>query len=220
MSNKTKSHQVLVGQTREMVVRLVEYFRKERDNGSPLLPLACVVERVAEALQIGKSTVTRILREKRNLSGSEQLKTPGLVRPRGCPVTDVDYDVIRNHIQEYYYARNITLTHQALRDSLYEQGLFKGDVTSLRRVLKRMANNKQNKEDSKTIKGVKRKDSKNETLKNQSACNVDKKRPEDDVSNKWINVKVEMEIGGKEEDSSNIIVHTIKPEPIDIEYSQ
>ena len=59
-TNKT----VLGSRARESVVRLRDYFKRELQNNGPLLPLNRVVDRVADALNIGRNTVSRITREK------------------------------------------------------------------------------------------------------------------------------------------------------------
>ncbi|CAH0726623.1 unnamed protein product, partial [Brenthis ino] len=100
---------VLNSETREFVVRLRDYFAREQQNGGPLLPLDNVRDRVADALGIGKATVSRITKEKFGESSMEEnkLSTP---KKKKCnrvhPVTspdDFDMAAIRNHIYVYYF---------------------------------------------------------------------------------------------------------------------
>ncbi|CAH1970170.1 unnamed protein product [Acanthoscelides obtectus] len=69
----------LGSQSQGLVLPLLNYFQQEKDNGGPLLPLLAVQERVAQALSISLSTITRI---QRRLSSNENvLRSPGKKRP-------------------------------------------------------------------------------------------------------------------------------------------
>ena len=98
---------VLNSETREFVVRLRDHFAREQQNGGPLLPIENVRDRVADALGIGKATVSRITKEKFGKSSMEEniLSSPkNKKHNRAYPVTHPDdFDVaanaaIRNHI--------------------------------------------------------------------------------------------------------------------------
>lgn len=54
---------VLEGQTREMVMRVRNYFEAVCQNGGPLLPQSQVRERIAAALGISSPTVSKIATE-------------------------------------------------------------------------------------------------------------------------------------------------------------
>lgn len=129
----------LNSQAREQVVKLYTYFERESANGGPLLPVTQTRDRVADALGIGKKTVTQILNEKYGPSGSEEnrLGTPKK-RKREKKVVGIDnFDAaaIRNHIYGYY-SRKEYPTRKKLIISLNEAGLFSGGKTSLSKVLK------------------------------------------------------------------------------------
>lgn len=129
---------ILKSQSREMVVKLRDYFERERQNGGPLIPVENVIERVAQALGIGTSTVSRITKEKFGSVGTEEkkLSTPKSVNKK-APQTDLDsfdVDAIRNHIYNYYERREFP-TLLKLTKSLKEAELFKGSRTSLWRIL-------------------------------------------------------------------------------------
>ncbi|CAH0594262.1 unnamed protein product [Chrysodeixis includens] len=131
---------VLGSQARELVVRLRDYFKREQQNNGPLLPISRVVERVAEALDIGRNTVSRITREKMGPDGMSEnkLSTPNKKRTKVKPITDLDgfaQVAIRNHIYGYYRRKEVP-TLLKLKKSLKEADLFKGGITSLRQVLK------------------------------------------------------------------------------------
>lgn len=131
---------VLGSQARELVVRLRDYFEREHQNNGPLLPLNRPVERVAEALGIGRNTVTRITREKIGREGvsDNKLSSPNKKRTKVKPITHLDdfaKDAIRNHIYGYYRRMELPTLHKLLK-SLQEAELFKGGTTSLWKVLK------------------------------------------------------------------------------------
>lgn len=136
---KTSQKTILDSQSRELVIRLRDYFERERTNGGPLISIDRVVDRVAAALDIGRNTVSRITKEKFGETGMEdnKLTTPSKKRRRNASITDLDsfdIDAIRNHIFSYY-DRNEYPTLVKLIKSLKEAELFAGGVTSLRLIL-------------------------------------------------------------------------------------
>lgn len=133
---------ILNSESREFVVRLREYFEREYQNGGPLLPLSQVGDRVADALGIGRATVSRISKEKYGESSMEEnaLSTPSKKRKKKCPVTDIDdFDAasIRNHVYAYY-TRGELPTLSKLSASLKESDLFNGSLPSLSSILKKV----------------------------------------------------------------------------------
>lgn len=128
-------------QTRQFVLRLRDYFEQEKQNGGPLIPVSQVRERVAAALGISTATVSRISIETYGTSGLESNipSTPNKKR-RPCRITEVDYfdaDAIRRHVYDYYLRKEIP-TLKKLTTSLRDSGLFRGQKTSLAKVLKRI----------------------------------------------------------------------------------
>lgn len=75
---------VLKSESREFVISLRDYFERECQNGGPLLPIEQVCKRVAAALGIGATTVSRISKEKFGESSMEdnRLSTPNKLRKR------------------------------------------------------------------------------------------------------------------------------------------
>lgn len=148
MPKRTKKT-VLNSESREFVIRLREYFERENQNGGPLLPLEQVCNRVADALGIGRATVSRISKEKYGESSKEMvaedeggkiLSTPNKKRKRVSPVTEIDdFDAaaIRNHIYAYY-ARGEFPTLKKISISLKDADLFKGSPPSLSKILKKI----------------------------------------------------------------------------------
>ena len=80
-------------QSREFIFRLREYFEKGRDNGGPLLPVTRVLDRVCDALKVGKTTVKSVTKEKCPVdfnTPSAVLRTLGKHRPRESSKTSLD----------------------------------------------------------------------------------------------------------------------------------
>ena len=88
-SNKEKKEhhrhnkKVIRDQGRELVSRVHNYFLLEKANRRPLISVQKAVKRTADALGIGVSTVTRILKEEKKsieAYGKPIFKTPGSTR--------------------------------------------------------------------------------------------------------------------------------------------
>lgn len=129
-----KKRQVLNGQTRQFVILLRDYFKREHENGGTLLPVSQVVERVADAFNISRRTVSRICKEQ------YEPKLSPKKRNRKKPVTDLDdaeKDAIRRHVNEYY-TRKEQPSFEKILLSLKTAGLFNGEKTSLRKILKKI----------------------------------------------------------------------------------
>lgn len=139
MAGKNK---VLGSQARELIICVRDYFERELQNGGPILPLDKVVDRVAAALGISRTTVSRVTKEKFGKDGisEEKLSTPNKKRTRTKTVTNIDdftKDAIRSHIYGYY-SRSELPTLPKLRESLKDADLFSGGLTSLSAILKDM----------------------------------------------------------------------------------
>ncbi|XP_045493402.1 uncharacterized protein LOC123692673 [Colias croceus] len=131
--------QVLKGQSRQLVLKLCDFFEKENQNGGPLIPFSQVRNRVSVALGISLPTVTKITNDAYGRSGLERNKpsTPKRKRrPRKVTgVDDFDADAIRRHVYDYYLKKEIP-TLRKLIVSLQRSGLFHGQKSSLAKVLK------------------------------------------------------------------------------------
>lgn len=125
----------LRSQSRVFVKRLHDYFMKEKDNNGMLLPANQVQQRVADALQIGRNTVSRIVKV-----NVEENQTPGKKRSRPSPKSALgrfDEIAIRNHIYEYYFRKEVP-TRTKLIASLEKAELFTGSTFTLSRILKNL----------------------------------------------------------------------------------
>lgn len=133
---RKKKREVLNAQSRELVVRLRDYFAQESMLGRPLLPVNHIVQRTANALGISTGLVVRITKEKYGASGMEEneLVTPALNRNRKKIYDKVDLDAIRTFVFEYQ-KQNKTASLKDLQTALTEKRLFSAGKSSLRRVL-------------------------------------------------------------------------------------
>ena len=121
-----------------MVLSLRQYFQVEKEVGGPLIQLAKVHERTAEALSIGRSTVRRITNEQRSTG---RVLTPGKHRERKCLVMKLDsftIDTIRQRIYFHYYLQRKYPTAAKLLHSLNEAELYDGYLLSLKTLLHEM----------------------------------------------------------------------------------
>jgi ABC-type transport system involved in Fe-S cluster assembly fused permease/ATPase subunit len=129
--------QVLNPQCREFVLRLREYFVKERNNGGPLISVDSVCLRVADALGISTRTVNNISKEA-CISSSVQTKAKNkITRKRIKPIIDKDsfeIDAIRRHIYNYYSDGEYPSLKKLLV-SLKSANLFYGQKSSLSKLL-------------------------------------------------------------------------------------
>lgn len=121
---------VLKGQSRELVLRLHNYFEKESRNGGPLVPMTHVRDRVTAALGIGNGIVSKITKEHYGSNGMEQHKLSSPNKKRLMPhkvtaVDSFDADAIRRHIYDYYERKEYP-TLKKLTVSLRDCGLFHG----------------------------------------------------------------------------------------------
>lgn len=87
------------------MLQLHDCFEQENQNGSPLIPISQVRNRVAATMVISLTTVTKITNKEYGKIGLEQNKpfTPKIKRrPRDMTaVDDFDADAIRHYV--YYY---------------------------------------------------------------------------------------------------------------------
>ena len=134
---KTGRGLVLKSQSRLLVYRLYEYFLKEKDNHGSLISTAKVTQRVSDALQISRATVSKIVNDHKKRKPDV---TPGKQRPHPRTVTSMDSfteNAIKNHIYSYY-ERKEWPSRKKLLISLKEADLFHGAKTSLSEVLHKL----------------------------------------------------------------------------------
>lgn len=121
-------------QARDIILRVLEYFQKEKENKGPLVSVEKVRVRVAAACGISEKSIQRIVKQKEE---DGIVSTPGKKRPRLDIVNKMDSfdkDAYRRHIYSYYERKELP-TLNKLVVSLGEAGLFSGSRSSLRRIL-------------------------------------------------------------------------------------
>ncbi|XP_076028786.1 uncharacterized protein LOC143017786 [Oratosquilla oratoria] len=142
MENSPKSHsRVLHSEAKEIIYNVNKYFLREKANRGPLLPPTQALARTAEATNVSKSTVKRILYicdtdnapEEPTLSSSKK-------KNRRPPVTDFnDYDknVLRRCVLGFYERKEIPTLYN-IREELRVKIPFDGCLVSLRKILMRI----------------------------------------------------------------------------------
>lgn len=90
-------------QARELICRVREFFKREYENGGPLLPLKDVVKRTADAVGVNKCTVVSIGLEKKSIeTASGLLDTPDEEISVSC-FDPFDQDASQGKINKEYY---------------------------------------------------------------------------------------------------------------------
>lgn len=121
------------------------YFELECNSGGPILDVTRVVDRTAAALNIHRSTVLRIGKEKERKEDMNDaatparslLETPGKKRSYDRRVSKMDaflQDAVRRHVYAYYQRKEYPTLNKLLV-SLKEAELFTGSRSSLRNCL-------------------------------------------------------------------------------------
>lgn len=95
---------VLHKQSKKLVLNLIDYFIKERENEGPLIPLQQVHERVSEALNISLRTICRIKHHNNVLTKKRK-------RIRKKPKTLDVCDGVKMEIREVIYNFYESKTH-------------------------------------------------------------------------------------------------------------
>ncbi|CAH0382901.1 unnamed protein product [Bemisia tabaci] len=116
------------------------YFEKEKQNNGPLLGINQVLERTAQALDLGYCTGRRIKKESELVASQRKPKfsTPGKThKKRGKEVDDFDAKAIRRHIYGYYRDKNVPTLDKLLK-SLAEADLYKSSRSALHRLLQEL----------------------------------------------------------------------------------
>jgi transposase len=126
---------VLNSQSQQLVVNLIEYFEKEKENMAPLLPLSSVLQRVADALKIAPRTVSTI---KSRHAEDPILRTPNKKRQRVKQCIDID-DNIKHEVRNVLYdmcakKQNITVT--TIYQTLKKQQILNVGRTSVHKIIK------------------------------------------------------------------------------------
>ncbi|XP_072935183.1 uncharacterized protein [Epargyreus clarus] len=157
---KIKKREVIDSEGRAMIARVFHFLRDEYDfmkthnvENSDLSPLANIRRRTAEATGVSERTVSRILKEEKELPlTSYRFVSPMSKRRRRAAKVDVDeltVSLMHSIIQNYQIEHNESPTLTKLQSIFREKFQFTGCLNTLRNLLmklgykwSRSANNK------------------------------------------------------------------------------
>lgn len=121
-------------QSQQLVINLIEYFEKEKQNMAPLLSLTSVLQRVADALKIAPKTVSNITKRH---AEDPVLRTLNKKRSvKSC--IDIDEN-IKHEVRNVLYdmcanKQNITIT--SLQQTLKDKQILNLGRTSMYKIIK------------------------------------------------------------------------------------
>lgn len=121
-------------QCRKLILNVLQFMEKEKNNLGPIIPLHCHMRRAAEALGICEKTLRTIQSEK-----SSEKECPSGSRPKRLKNVTRDLPQsqkieIRNALYQMY-SKKIPVTLKSLHSYLSDRYLYDGCVESLRKVL-------------------------------------------------------------------------------------
>lgn len=162
MPSSEKRGKVYHSQARTIILSVLQYFERERDNKGPLKDIKKVVERVSDACQVSIRTVGRIKAElKGTVSNTSQpsdiemnypegtnddtacnYNTPVIQTPKKkkhkpslfSRMDDFEKSALRRHVINYYQRKEVP-TLRKLQVTLREANLFTGSLPSLCKLL-------------------------------------------------------------------------------------
>jgi transposase len=136
---KIGGRKVIHSQSREVVIRVYSFMKKEADSGKTI-NVDRIQTRVSEATGVSVSTLTRILKEhEHNKRVGKEFSTPHKKRPRRKIKTDIDeFDkcVIRRTINEFHITENEHPTLQSLLSVLKKRINFSGGKWALWKIIR------------------------------------------------------------------------------------
>lgn len=131
-------YSVLSGQARKMVHAVLQFMKKEHEEGL-LIPLNLVQKRTAAATGISTRTVQRIAATASEAEARPVFRTPGKKRRGVKRVTGIDgfnQGVIKRCVHNFHLTEKKLPTVQALQKKLKADINYQGSMTSLSRILK------------------------------------------------------------------------------------
>lgn len=129
---------ILHSQAREIICNVYNFMKREADQG-PLL-IKQVQKRVAEATGVSRSSIQRILNEKRNTPG-QSFTTPRKrwkKKNKKTTIDDFDKAVIRRTVYDFHKTEGQRATLKSLLPVVKDKIGFSGGIWALRQVLKDM----------------------------------------------------------------------------------
>lgn len=126
---------VLSAESQQMVLNVIEYFVKEKENGGPLQSVVSVRQRVAAALKISEATISRIVSRQKNGTPPKNKITRCRQKSKSEDVCEAVKVEIRNTIYEMHL-RKEHITLSTLLAAVRDKKLFNGRRTSLHLLIK------------------------------------------------------------------------------------
>jgi len=121
-----------------LILKLFDYFQREKDAGKTLLPLAAVYERVSDALGVSCSTIQRI--KSKGIEKDEDFKNRNslaILSSRKRPLHEIHEHTIRERIYEMFIAGEV-VTIGSLQQNLELIDGVKMSTGSLSECLKKL----------------------------------------------------------------------------------
>ncbi len=124
----------LNSQARDIILKVKDYFQREKAAGGFITPVQKVQERLCDATGISRSSIYRIDRQKQSKGATS---TPNKTRERKKPVQPDDFDreAIRRTIHKFYFRKELPTLDKLLAAVKDDVG-FKGRRTALWELLK------------------------------------------------------------------------------------
>lgn len=137
----TVRNKTVRSQSREIVANVHAFMKNEADEGTFIIDLKKVQERVSKATGVSKRSVIRIMKEHKGVCEglNDTFSTPGKkhkVPKRVTEIDDFDKCVIRRTVHNFYVQQKTLPTVKKLLPVLKESIGFKGGQSSLNKILK------------------------------------------------------------------------------------
>lgn len=140
--SKLGSAKTLHGQTREVIYNVYTFMHSEMVRGTPH-NLKQVQKRVALATGISERSVRNVIKQAKNIEvgDASSFSTPGKKRPKSnskCKLDDFDKCVVRRTIHNFHTIYKEIPTMEKVHRKLVEDIHFKGSVSSLRGIVRKL----------------------------------------------------------------------------------
>ncbi|CAH2102996.1 unnamed protein product [Euphydryas editha] len=138
------------GGDRNIILKVVRFFEKEKQNGSPIIPVQRALDRASEATGVSIRTLRNIKNEAKKLRSTTptpgtsadtqevKLNTPKKKKPSGKKLEIDDFVIcaIRNIVESFYSVKKEIPTLEKILNVAKTELNFPGQKTTLRKILK------------------------------------------------------------------------------------
>jgi len=127
---------------REIVYNVYKFMKPESEVGITI-PLSKVQKRVTEATRVSRRTLCRVLKGGKKVENGVAMafSTPCKLRPKVCTksvLDNFDEAVLRRIVHNFYLTEKQRPTLKVIHSKMCESTAYRGGVTSLRLVLRKM----------------------------------------------------------------------------------